>query len=132
MKNNSVIPKTKAGKEREALAKAAAAVRVANKAARDAAAVLAKQSQMVPPMTKEEMEDVISKTVLKTLASVGIRVGDDDAVDEFRKDMEYTRAWRKTIQSTTKKGWLTFVTVSVTGILGVIVVGIRFFFTGHP
>lgn len=128
----TAMRKTKAGKEREALAKAAAAVRIANKAAREAAAVLAKQSQMQPPMTKDDMEELIAKTVIKTLASVGIHVKDDEAIEEFRKDMAYTRAWRTTIQKSTKTGWLTAITVITTGFLGVLYVAIRIFFTGHP
>lgn len=124
--------KTKTGEEKQALAKAVAAVRVANKAARDAAAVLAKQSQMSPPMSKDELEEMMARVVLKTLSGVGIHVKDDEAIEEFRQDMAYTRAWRKTVQRTTKTGWVTFVTVAVTGILSVLVVGFRMVTLGHP
>lgn len=124
--------KTKSGEEKQALAKAAAAVRIAQKAAREASAVLAKQAQMSPPMTKDELEEMMARVVLKTLSSVGIHVKDDDDIEEFRKDMAYTRAWRTTIQKSTKTGWLTAITVITTGFLGVLYVAAKIFFTGHP
>lgn len=126
------MQKTKKGEEKQALAKASAAIRVANKAARDAALVLAKQSSFSPPMSKDDMEDMMSRVVLKTLQGVGIHVQNDEAIEEFRQDMQYMRAWRKTIQKTTKTGWVTFVTVAVTGFLGVLWVALRIAFTGHP
>lgn len=123
---------TKAGREREAIAKAAAALRLAKKAAKDAHDLILKQGQMTPPMNKDDMEELIAKTVIKTLASVGIHVKDDEAIEEFRKDMAYTRAWRTTIQKSTKTGWLTAITVITTGFLGVLWVAARIFFLGHP
>lgn len=123
---------TRAGREREAIAKSAAALRLAKKASKDASDLIIKQAQMVPPMNKVDMEELISKTVLKTLASVGIHVQTDEAVEEFRKDMDYTRAWRKTIQRGTKTGFITMITVAVTGFLGMVVVGFRMWLLGHP
>ena len=120
------------GKEKEALAKASAAIRVANKAAETARKVLAAQSQMPKMLTSDQIEEMIQKTVVQTLTGLGIHVRTDEEVEALRKDFAYTRAWRETIQRSTRTGWLTFVTVAVTGFFGMLVVAVRLYFLGHP
>lgn len=124
--------KTMTAVEREALAKAAAAIRVANKAAETAKKVLAAQSQSPKTLTQEQIEELIQKTVVQTLTGIGIHVRTDEEIDELRKDFAYTRAWRQTISKTTRTGWLTFVTVAVTGFIGFLYVAARIWLLGHP
>lgn len=124
--------KSMTGVEREALAKAAAAIRVANKAAETAKKVLAAQSQSPKTLTQEQIEELIQKTVVQTLTGIGIHVRTDEEIDELRKDFAYTRAWRQTISKTTRTGWLTFVTVAVTGFIGFMYVAARIWLLGHP
>lgn len=128
-KNN--MKETASGKKRQDLQRAASIIREANRAAAKAAAVLAAQAAGPKPISKEEIEEIVANTVLKTLANLGIRAHTDEDVDELRKDFAYTRAWRKTVQSTTRTGWLTFVTVFATGFMGVLYIAARIFLTGH-
>ena len=83
-------------------------------------------------LTSDQIEEMIQKTVVQTLTGLGIHVRTDEEVEALRKDFAYTRAWRETIQRSTRTGWLTFVTVAVTGFLGMLVVAVRLYFLGHP
>jgi hypothetical protein len=83
-------------------------------------------------LTSEELEQLIQRVVHATLANIGIIADTPEEAAKLRQDFAYTRAWRETIQKGTRTGWLTFVTVAVTGFLGTLVVGIRYYFTGHP
>lgn len=129
-KANNLKP-TAAGKKREEMQKAASIVRQANKVAAIAARALAQQASQPAPLTKEQIEDIVSKTVLATLANLGIRADNGDDVDEIREDFRYIRSWRKTVQKTTRTGWLTFITVLASGFLSVLYLGLRTFFGGH-
>jgi dsDNA-binding SOS-regulon protein len=101
-------------------------------AARLAARVLQNQA---PSLSKDELEDlaerVATKVVAQSFKQFGVDIASDKGVEDFRKDMEYTRAWRTTIQKGTRTGLLTAITVATTGFLGIIWIAIRLAFLGH-
>ncbi len=83
-------------------------------------------------LTSEEIEKIVEKSVMATFSKLGIHMKTDEEADEYRADMAYTRAWRLTIQKGTRTGWLTFVTVAVTGFIGVLIMGLKMFFNPVP
>lgn len=87
---------------------------------------------MSDQLNKAEIEDIVEKTVIKTLGELGIDLSTPEGRKEWIEDQFYTRAWRKTVQKGARTGFLTMVTVLVTGMLGVIYVGIQVMLGGHP
>ncbi len=77
-------------------------------------------------------EDIITQTVIKTLENLGIDLSTPDARREFMEDQLYTRAWRKSIQRGAKVGLGTMITVIVTGLMGVLWVGLQYTIGMHP
>lgn len=97
-----------------------------------AKAVVAAQT---PVLTKDELEKlaeaVAQKVIVSTFKQFGVNLTDDDAVENFRKDMEYSHAWRETIQKGTRTGLLTIMTVAATGFAAIIWQAFRLATTGH-
>lgn len=119
-------------KQKTALEVARAAEKLARKTAKTAELLAANAAKAGVPLTKDDIEEIVKKTIVTTLTSLGIVAHNDEQIAELRKDFEYTRAWRQAIQKGTKTGWITFVTVSVTGLLGALYIGVRMVLTGHP
>lgn len=117
------------GTEREAIAKAASAIRVAKKASDQATRVLASQTT---PITEQQVEKIVKDTVAQTLAAMGIIIDDPKEMLEFRKDVEYMRAWRETIQSGRAVSMKVIFTVFVTGLLAMLWTAFKVVTTGHP
>lgn len=117
------------GDDRQALAKASAAVRVAKQASDQAARVLASQAKM---LTEDQVEQIVQKTVTTTLAALGIVISDPKEVMEFRRDVEYMRAWRVTIQQGRSIGFKSLITVFVGGVIALMWTSFKLLTTGHP
>lgn len=62
-----------------------------------------------------ELEEVISKTVMKTLLNLGLDVSDPI---EMQKDFAHLRAWREATLDVKKKGALTLLGLIITGAAG--------------
>lgn len=95
--------------------------------------------------TKAELQDIAevaaAKAVKQTLLTLGIDASDpiqaqQDFVvlremralmrdQEFQADMAHIRRWRKSMEAVQSKGLLTVVGILVTGVLGLIVMGIK-------
>jgi hypothetical protein len=80
---------------------------------------------MTTGLSKEEVEEIVAASVLKTLENIGIDLTTADARQEFIKDQLYTRAWRKAVQSGVRVSAGTMLMVLVTGMLGVLWVGFQ-------
>lgn len=95
--------------------------------------------------TQAELQDIAevaaTKAVKQTLLTLGIDASDpiqaqQDFVvlremralmrdQEFQADMAHIRRWRKSMEAVQSKGLLTVVGILVTGVLGLIVMGIK-------
>jgi hypothetical protein len=117
------------GDELDAVQRANSAARLAAKAVKDAARLIALNKQAVPPMTKVEMEELIAKTTSATMALtfklLGVNIKDDEDLEQFRKDMEYARAWRLAVQKGTRMSFTVTLTIILTGLAGVIALGFK-------
>lgn len=92
----------------------------------------------------EVAEHAAERAVTRTLLTLGIDVNDplnaqrDFAImrevgelardPEFRKDIEHTRKWRKTLEAIQTKGFLTAVGLIVTAIFAVALAGLKSIF----
>lgn len=120
------------GRQKNAVQKAASAARVARKAVKDAEKLLRSQPT---PLTTDQVEEIVERVSKKvidtTFKQLGVHLDKDEDVDQLRKDLEYTRAWRLAIQKTGSKAWYSIVAVIATGFLAVLFTAAKFFFTGH-
>lgn len=102
-------------------------------------------------MTRDEIEQIAEQSadlaVKATLLSIGIDVANPISAQrdfsvlrqittlamdsEFRKDLEHTRKWRKAVESAQTKGMMTLIGALVTGIIGILVVGLQQVFGRH-
>lgn len=95
--------------------------------------------------TRAELQDIAevaaAKAVKQTLLTLGIDASDPIQAQqefvvlremralmrdqEFQADMAHIRRWRKSMEAVQSKGLLTVVGILVTGVLGLIVMGIK-------
>jgi hypothetical protein len=75
-------------------------------------------------LSKFEVEVIVEATVIRTLGNLGVDLTTPEAKREWLEDMLYTRAWRKSVQRGAKIGIGTMITVIVTGMIGVLWLGI--------
>ena len=80
--------------------------------------VLAEQKRL----HNEDIDEVSLKTISTILTSFGIE--EEDRV-ELRADFQHLRRWRKATEQAEKAGWRAIVTVLITGICGLIWLGIQ-------
>lgn len=74
-------------------------------------------------LTKDDAEELISRTVKKTLTTMGV---DTSNPLEMQRDFQALRDWRTAM--TTTKRWVAFtvITLSVTGLVSALIVGIKY------
>lgn len=82
------------------------------------AEVLAEQKRL----HNNEADEVVLRTISTILTSFGIE--EEDRI-ELRRDFEHLRRWRKASEQIERAGWKAIVTVLVTGICGLIWLGIQ-------
>lgn len=82
------------------------------------AEVLAEQKRL----HNNEVDEVVLKTISTILTSFGIE--EEDRI-ELRADFQYLRSWRKASEQIQRAGWKTVATVIVTGLCGLIWLGIQ-------
>lgn len=73
-------------------------------------------------MQREQFDAIALKTLASVLTAFGIE--EDDRL-EFRADMAHLRKWRRSVETVERVGWTTAVGVIVTGVLGVLWLGIK-------
>lgn len=79
-------------------------------------------------MSRPEIEELVSSTVKQTLAEIGLHIKSEEDIEQLRRDWQYLRAWRESIQKGSKVGWYTFITVAVTGFLSMLFLGAQAMF----
>lgn len=88
-----------------------------------------KRVLIVPPMTEDDMERLIERVsthvITETFRTLGINVKDEKEVAEYRRDIEYGRAWRLAVQRGTRMSMGVAITVIVTGFFAMIAMGVK-------
>lgn len=80
--------------------------------------VLAEQKRL----HNNEADEVVLRTISTILTSFGI---DDEDRIELKADFQHLRRWRKASEQVERAGWKAIATVIVTGICGLIWLGIQ-------
>lgn len=72
--------------------------------------------------TKADLADIVQKTVKQTLLQLGV-----DAQDpiEMQRDFQHLRQWRRAGEDLRNKGMLVLIGIFITGLVSLILVGIR-------
>lgn len=68
-------------------------------------------------MTKDDIDEVVSKAVKETLTSLGFQA---DNPLEAQRDMQFLRAWRNSTEAVKRQSIATTIAVLTAGILGLI------------
>jgi arginyl-tRNA synthetase len=76
----------------------------------------------------QQLREVMVATVGETLTALGIE--HDDPI-EVQKDMRHLREWRTSTENIKQKGYLTMVAISVSGTLGLVVLGLKKWLNGE-
>jgi hypothetical protein len=73
-------------------------------------------------LTRDEIDDVVRKTVKETLTSMGI-----DAADpiEMQRDFQTLRDWRRSVTAVRSKGMMTLIAILTTGLLAALWIGVK-------
>ena len=73
-------------------------------------------------MTDAEVESLVERAIVKAFRDLGF-----DAQDPFeiRRDLNFLREWRVTCEDVRHKGTFTLITLAITGIIGLLVLGFR-------
>lgn len=82
------------------------------------AEVLAEQKRL----HNNEADEVVLRTISTILTSFGI---EEEDRHELRADFLHLRRWRKASETVEKTAWRTIISVMVTGVLGMIWLGIQ-------
>lgn len=67
-------------------------------------------------------DEAVLRTVAAILTSFGL---DDDDRKELKADFIHLRKWRKSVETIERTGWVTAITIIVTGVLGALWIGIK-------
>lgn len=73
------------------------------------------------------MEEIAARAVKQAFRDMGIEDGDPHAM---RQDFMFLREWRETCREVRSKGTLTVVGIVATGLIGLLVLGFKGYFTG--
>jgi hypothetical protein len=82
------------------------------------AEVLAEQKRL----HNNEADEVVLRTISTILTSFGI---DEEDRIELRRDFDHLRRWRKASEQIERAGWRAVITVLVTGLCGLIWLGVQ-------
>lgn len=109
------------------------AVVAASRAARDAAHAAveeaakkaAEQAAQKASMTKEEASTLVAEAVRQTLLQLGV---DSTNPLEMQRDFQHLRQWRRAGEDLRGKGMFVLMSIFISGLVGLIVVGIKEWF----
>jgi hypothetical protein len=73
-------------------------------------------------LTVDQIKNLVKETVTETLTAMGVEVKDPIAM---QRDLKAIRDWRLAVEAIKRKATLTAVGIGVTGVLAVLVLGIR-------
>jgi hypothetical protein len=75
----------------------------------------------------DKIDAIAAKTIVTVLASFGIN---EDDRRELRADLSHLRRWRKSVEQVQNCTFRAIITVTVTGLLGLVWLGIKAAFGG--
>lgn len=73
-------------------------------------------------ISHDQMEEIAKRAVKAAFRDIGIS---DEEAFEMRRDFEFLRQWRETCEAVRTKGFATSVGLTITGVVALIVLGIR-------
>jgi ABC-type transporter Mla maintaining outer membrane lipid asymmetry permease subunit MlaE len=73
-------------------------------------------------MNSDEIETIVSKAVVATLATFGI---EKDDRRELRADFQHLRRWRKSVEQAQTYTFKAVITIIVTGFVGAVLLGVK-------
>lgn len=73
-------------------------------------------------MTDAEIESLVERAIVKAFRDLGFETHE---TFEVRKDLMFLREWRQTCEEVRSKGTFTIVSLLVTGLIGLLVLGFR-------
>jgi hypothetical protein len=73
-------------------------------------------------MNQEEIEEIVSKTVIATLSKFGI---EEDEYKELKADFNHLRRWRKSVEQAQSYTFKAVITVIATGVVGAVWLGFK-------
>lgn len=73
-------------------------------------------------MTKDDIDDIVSKAVKETLTSMGFQA---DNPIEAQRDMQFLRAWRSSTEAVKRQSIATTIAVITAGLLGLVWLALR-------
>lgn len=76
-------------------------------------------------LSKEEMQAIVREAVHQTLIQMGV---DTTSPLEMQRDFQHLRDWRMAQEAIKRKGYLTMVSIFVTGITALLWIGFKDFF----
>ena len=80
-------------------------------------------------MTEDQIESVVERAIVKAFRDLGIYAGGDAGeIFEVRRDMSFLREWRQTCEQVRSKGTLAVLSMMLTAIAALLVLGTRQFF----
>lgn len=69
-------------------------------------------------MTREEIDEVATAAVHKTLLTIGVDVSNPESILAVQADFQHLRAWRESTEAVKRKALLTAVGIIITGAIG--------------
>lgn len=80
-------------------------------------------------MTDEQIEAIVERGIVKAFRDLGLHAGDDaNAVFEVRRDLTFLREWRLTCEQVRSRGTLAVMSMILTAMTALLVLGARNFF----
>jgi len=73
-------------------------------------------------LTRDDVTDVVAEAVKQTLLQLGV---DFSQPIEMQRDFQHLRQWRRAGEELRSKGMLAMLTIFLTGVVGLIVVGLK-------
>ena len=82
--------------------------------------------QQVIQDERDHNADHIDETVVRTISAILTSFGiEADERKEIKADFVHLRKWRKSVETVERVGWTSAITVIVTGLLGVLWLGLK-------
>lgn len=76
-------------------------------------------------LSADEMRAIVKEAVHETLVQLGV---DTSSPLEMQRDFQHLRDWRMAQETIRRKGYLTMMSIFVTGVLGLLWIGFKDFF----
>ena len=78
-------------------------------------------------VTRDEMEEIAARAVKRAFRDMGI---EETAPFEMRQDFAFLREWREMCEGMRTRSFLTMLSLVITGLIGLLVLGLKGYFNG--